>query len=162
MLLIKRNVLTWEIRVCPSVHMVPTSQVLSIQTNDFERRHSKPTVCEQLLVFSVLLSTNTNSIKSRWAVVMVRSDENTEERLLYDHWTKLLPAIMFKSGIMFLHWIILSVVAVVLIRASNEPSRRYYNHGEGPWVPTSAFTFKNLLKHYAEEASIFAKVRLKL
>ena len=29
-------------------------------------------------------------------------------------------------------------------------------------APTSAFTFKNLFKHYAEEASIFAKVRLKL
>ena len=51
------------------------------------------------------------------------------------------------------------VGAGVCGRAGKEPSRsfKFYNHREGPYyyflkAPTAAFTFKNLLRHYAKEA----------
>ena len=59
-----------------------------------------------------------------------------------------------------------------LTRASNEPLRslKLYNHGEGPYYSTRAFsllkaattvfTFKNLLRHYAKKALTLVDVKL--
>ena len=39
---------------------------------------------------------------------------------------------------------------MVASRASDDGSRRFYNHGDGPHI--SSFTFKTLLRHYAKWA----------
>ena len=51
-----------------------------------------------------------------------------------------------------------------------DPSVKLYNHGEGPYyrafswlkAPTSAFTFKTLLRHYAKRALTLRSLNVKL
>ena len=50
----------------------------------------------------------------------------------------------------------LHTTAVIFNRKSNEGSRRFHNHWKGPYfswlkAPTSAFTLKTLLRHYAKQ-----------